>query len=167
MGNMAVTKRMLSYIEDNLDKELTLEKIAKELSYSKFYLARTFKHNTGITLYKYIQGRRLDEAARKLAESKQPIIEIAFEAGYGSQQAFTQAFRQAYACTPQEYRKNGIFIPASNEQVNPVDFALCLKQANLGLFQHIGRNELGAGRIGRNRGRECEMSAYAGGRSAA
>lgn len=111
MGNMSITKRILLYIEDNLDKELSLEKIAREFSYSKFYIARAFKGNTGTTLYKYIQGRRLDEAARKLAETDQPIVEIAFEAGYSSQQAFTQAFRCAYTCTPQEYRRIGIFIP--------------------------------------------------------
>ncbi len=110
MRDPSITKRILLYIEDNLDKELSLEKIAKEFNYSKFYIARTFKENTGATLYKYIQGRRLDEAARKLAETDRPIVEIAFEAGYGSQQAFTQAFRCIYACTPQEYRRAGIFI---------------------------------------------------------
>ncbi len=111
MGDMSITKKVLLYIENNLDKELSLEKIAKELSYSKFYIARTFKDNTGTTLYKYIQGRRLDEAARKLAETKQPIVEIAFEAGYSSQQAFTRSFRCTYICTPQQYRRIGIFTP--------------------------------------------------------
>ena len=111
MENALITKRALSYIEKNLDKELTLGEIARESGYSKFYLARTFKENTGITVYKYIQGRRLDEAARKLVETKKPIVEIAFEAGYGSQQAFTQAFRITYACTPQKYRQMGVFLP--------------------------------------------------------
>lgn len=111
MGDTSITKKILLYIENNLDKELSLEKIAKDLSYSKFYMARTFKDNTGTTLYKYIQGRRLDEAARKLAETKQPIVEIAFEAGYSSQQAFTRSFRGTYICTPQQYRRIGIFTP--------------------------------------------------------
>ncbi len=111
MKDKSITKRILSYIEDNLDKDLSLDKIAQELSYSKFYIARTFKDNTGITLYKYIQGMRLDEAARKLVQTKRPIIEIAFEAGYASQQAFTQAFRVVYIYTPQEYRKAGVFLP--------------------------------------------------------
>lgn len=115
MGDVSITKRILLYIENNLEKDLTLEKIAEELHYSKFYIARTFKENTGFTLYKYIQGRRLDEAARKLTETKQPIIEIAFEAGYSSQQAFTQAFRYKYTCTPQEYREIGVFIPRQNK----------------------------------------------------
>lgn len=108
MGNRTIIKAMLLYIEENLDKELSLEKIAEKFSYSPFYIARTFKDETGITLYKYIQGRRLDEAARKLAETDQPIVEIAFEAGYGSQQAFTQAFRRKYTCTPREYRRAGV-----------------------------------------------------------
>lgn len=111
MKDMSITKRILLYIENNLNSELSLEKIAKDLNYSKFYIGRTFRDNTGMTLYKYIQGRRLDEAARKLAETDHPIIEVALEAGYSSQQAFTQAFRRVYACTPQEYRRTGRFIP--------------------------------------------------------
>lgn len=111
MNGISITKRILSYIEKNLDRHLTLEEIAKELNYSKFYIARIFKDYTGITLHKYIQNRRLNEAARKLVETKQPIIEIAFEAGYSSQQAFTQAFSYEYECTPQKYRRIGVFIP--------------------------------------------------------
>jgi len=114
MGDTLITKRILLYIEEHLDKELSLEKIAKELNYSKFYIARTFKDNTGMTLYKYIQGRRLTEAARKLAETEAAIVEVAFEAGYSSQQAFTGAFRCVYACTPQEYRRRGVFTPKQN-----------------------------------------------------
>lgn len=114
MSDMTITKRLLLYIEENLDQELTLEKIAKEFNYSKFYLARAFKADTGCTLSKYIRERRLDEAARKLVKTKEPIVEIAYEAGYGSQQAFTLAFHNEYLCTPQEYRRIGVFIPRLN-----------------------------------------------------
>ena len=75
MGGISITKKILLYIEENLEKDLTLGKIANQLNYSKFYIARTFKDNTGITIYKYIQGRRLDVAAKKLVQTKQPIIE--------------------------------------------------------------------------------------------
>ncbi len=114
MSDKRITESVLSYIERNLDQELTLEKIAGDLNYSKYYLARTFKDQTGLTLHKYIQGRRLGEAAGKLAETAQPIVEIAFEAGYGSQQAFTQAFRCAYGCTPQEYRRRNMPAPGQS-----------------------------------------------------
>lgn len=111
MGGMTITQKVLLYIEKHLDQELTLEKIAKEFNYSRFYLSRTFKTDTGCTLYKYIRGRRLNEAARKLAETKEPIVKIAYEAGYDSQQAFTQAFHNEYLCAPQEYRRIGEFVP--------------------------------------------------------
>lgn len=111
MEEMWITKKVLLYIEENLDKDLTLEDIGEEFQYSRFYVARKFRESTGVTLHKYIQGRRLDEAARKLAETRQPIAQIAFEAGYGSQQAFTQAFRLTYMCTPREYRQAGMFMP--------------------------------------------------------
>lgn len=114
MKEMSVTRKILLYVEEHLYQQLTLEKIAKELHYSKFYIARTFKEHTGLTLYKYVQGRRLDEAARKLIETKYSIVEIALEANYGSQQAFTKAFRDTYGCTPQRYRCMGVFIPGQD-----------------------------------------------------
>ena len=128
MSSISVTKCILSYVEKHLDRELSLEKIAKELNYSKFYIARVFKDETGMALHQYIRGRRLNESARKLVETKQSIIEIAFAAGYGSQQAFTQAFHHEYGWTPQEYRRNGIFLPRQNEirMCESSKFRLCI-----------------------------------------
>lgn len=111
MNKSIIVKKIVNYIENHLDKEISLDKIAEDLNYSKFYIARTFSKQTGITIYKYIQGRRLSLTAQKLVETKKPIIEIAYEAQYNSQQAFTVAFSQLYSCTPQVFRKNGIFYP--------------------------------------------------------
>lgn len=106
-----VAKKIVDYIETHLDEDLSLDKIADALNYSKFYVARVFNEETGGTVYKYIQGRRLTLAAQKLVETGKPIVEIAYEAHYDSQQAFTLAFKQVYECTPKSYRKNGVFYP--------------------------------------------------------
>lgn len=111
MSRKTVVKETLNYIETHLDEDLPLNQIADALHYSKFYLARIFAEETGCTVYKYIKRRRLTLAARKLAETKQPIVDIAYEAHYDSQQAFTLAFKQLYGCTPNSYRKNGVFCP--------------------------------------------------------
>ncbi len=111
MNDNRIVEKITSYIEAHLDEDLSLDKISSELHYSKFYISRLFAEKAGCTIYKYIQGRRLTLAARKLAETKKPIVEIAYEAGYASQQAFTLAFRQVYLCTPLEYRKRGVFYP--------------------------------------------------------
>ncbi len=62
-----------------------------------------------------IQMRRLTEAARQLVETDIPLSQVAQEAHYNSQQAFTLAFHQVYLCTPQEYRRNGIFHPKQSK----------------------------------------------------
>ena len=111
MSEHAIVDRITDYIEKHLEQDLSLDRIAMDLNYSKFYIARAFAEKTGTSIYKYIQGRRLTLAAKELVETKKPIIDIAYEAHYNSQQAFTLAFHQLYQCTPQVYRKNGIFYP--------------------------------------------------------
>ena len=109
MKDEKIVKKIMSYIEAHLDEDLSLENIADNLHYSKFYLARTFAEQTGSTIGKYIQECRLTLAAQKLVETNEPIIEIAYEAHYNSQQAFTLAFRRLYLCTPQVYRRRDRF----------------------------------------------------------
>lgn len=96
---------IIRYIEDNLKEELTLDKIANEVNYSKFYINRLFAQETGSTIYKYIQRKRMEVAASQLIQTEVPIVEIAYDACYQSQQAFTQAFAQIYETTPQVYRR--------------------------------------------------------------
>lgn len=115
MNNNTVVKKVVDYIETHIDEDLSLDKIADALSYSKFYIARIFTEETKCTVYKCIQGRRLTLAAKKLVETEQPIVEIAYEAHYDSQQAFTLAFKQFYGCLPKIYRKNGVFYPKQSK----------------------------------------------------
>lgn len=115
MENKEIIKKVLDYIEDNLDGKLDLDKIAQEAGYSKFHLTRVFSEEVGCTIYKYIQMRRLHVAANELTDTEKPIAEIAFEAGYGSQQAFTYAFRQIYGYPPQAYRAIKLHISKPNK----------------------------------------------------
>ncbi len=109
-----VVKQVIHYIENHLEKKISLDKIAKNAGYSRFYLNRMFTEHTGITIHKYLQNRRLTIAAEKLVKTDKPIIQIAYEAGYDTQQSFTFAFKQAYLYSPKVYRDIGIFIPKQN-----------------------------------------------------
>lgn len=111
MKDESVVKKTISYIENHLNEDLSLDELAKNLHYSKFYLERAFTDTIDCTVYQYIKGRRLTEAARELAETDKSIVEIALGAHYNSQQAFTLAFRQLYSCSPKVYRQQGIFTP--------------------------------------------------------
>ncbi|QHQ63528.1 helix-turn-helix domain-containing protein [Anaerocolumna sedimenticola] len=92
--------RTINFMEEHLKDDLKLNDIAKFTGYSKYHLNRIFTETVGCTMHKYIQKRRLTEAAKQLVYTNIPIIEIALEAKYDSQQAFTLAFRQVYLQTP-------------------------------------------------------------------
>lgn len=106
-----VVREVLSYIESNLEKDIDLESISRHAGYSKFYLNRIFSESTGITIHKYLQNRRLTVAAEKLANTDQPILQIAYGAGYDSQQSFSLAFKRTYLFSPGEYRRMGNYAP--------------------------------------------------------
>ena len=109
-----VVKKVIDYIEKNLEKKINLDNISKNIGYSKFYLNRIFTEQTGITIYKYLQNRRLTIAAEKLVKTDQPITQIAYEAGYDTQQSFSFAFKQVYLYPPKTYRNIGIYTPKQN-----------------------------------------------------
>lgn len=106
-----IVRKVLHYIESNIGTEMNVDKIADNVGYSKFYLNRIFSQCTGITIYKYLQSRRLTIAAEKLIKTDEPITQIAYEAEYNSQQAFSLAFKQLYVYPPKAYRSIGVFLP--------------------------------------------------------
>lgn len=132
MNDEKVLEKVVCYIDEHIEEDLSLDKIAGALHYSKFYMARTFAEQAGCTIYKYIQGRRLTTAAMKLVQTQKPIIDIAYEAHYNSQQAFTLAFSRLYQCTPQAYRKKGVFYPKQTK------ITLCAQQYCSGAAYRMG-----------------------------
>lgn len=106
-----VVRKVLDYIEQNIEKEINLDNISKSIGYSKFHLNRVFAEQTGITIHKYLQNRRLTIAAEKLVKTDKSITQIAYEAGYDTQQSFSFAFKQVYLHSPKTYRNMGIFMP--------------------------------------------------------
>lgn len=64
-----------------------------------------------MTIHHYIQRRRLTEAAKLLVFSDIPILKIALNFGYESQQSFTNIFKAMYKKSPNQYRKEKEFYP--------------------------------------------------------
>ncbi|MCB7060146.1 AraC family transcriptional regulator, partial [Eggerthella lenta] len=71
----------LDYIEGHLKEELNLEQIAEHAGYSRFHLNRMIMEETGCTIYKYVQERRLTLAAEKLVDTDMDIAQISYDAG--------------------------------------------------------------------------------------
>jgi len=73
-------------------------------SVSRFYMVRAFGIATGTLVMRYVRGRRSSEAARALANGAPDILTVALDAGYGSHEAFTRAFRDQFGLTPETLR---------------------------------------------------------------
>lgn len=101
----------IAYMESHLDGRLELETVAEAVHYSKYHLHRLFTETVGMTIHDYAQRRQLTEAAKLLAFSDQPILEIALTCGYESQQSFSLAFRDMYKSPPAKFRKERRFYP--------------------------------------------------------
>jgi len=67
-------------------------------------MIRAFGSVTGRSVTRYLRGRRLSEAARSLSGGAPDILAVALDSGYGSHEAFTRAFRDAFGVTPESVR---------------------------------------------------------------
>lgn len=101
----------IDYIENHLSDKVDLELVAEAVHYSKYYLHRIFTKTVGLTVHDYVKRRQLTKAAKLLVFSDKPIIEIAFIAGYESQQAFSDIFKLMYKKSPGQYRNDEEFYP--------------------------------------------------------
>jgi AraC family transcriptional regulator len=99
--------KALWFIESHFADELTLDDIANCACVSRFHLARAFEAATGVPVMRYVRARRLGEAARRLANGAPDILTVAIDAGYGSHEAFTRAFREQFGLTPEALRSRG------------------------------------------------------------
>lgn len=100
----------ISYIEENLTGELTIEKIAKYTLISPFYFQKGFSMLCGFTVSDYIRQRRLALAGSELVSTDAKIIDIAMKYGYDSPDSFTKAFSRFHGITPTAARKNGAML---------------------------------------------------------
>ncbi|MEO7424911.1 MAG: AraC family transcriptional regulator [Fibrobacteria bacterium] len=104
---MNAVQYALWYIESHFPEIRSLEEVATQVGVSPFHLTRAFSIATGNSVMRYVRGRRLTEAARALAKGAPNILSVAMEAGYGSHEAFSRAFRDQFGLTPENVRQLG------------------------------------------------------------
>jgi len=97
-------KRVLDLIECRFTEGIGLDEMAGEACLSTFHFARLFQRVTGLSPHRYVTERRIQEAKNKLSEGRLSLVEIALEAGFGSQNNFTRIFRKHTGMTPGEFR---------------------------------------------------------------
>ena len=97
---------VLQYIEANLDRKITLSKLASIAGVGKFYFCRLFKNSLGFTPYQYVLQQRVAKAKKLLTYSNIPICDVALDCGFSSQSHLAKHFRSMVKASPMNYRRS-------------------------------------------------------------
>lgn len=106
MDQAGIIRDLLTWLEGHLDQPLALDNVAAKAGYSKWHLQRMFKDVTGHAIGAYIRARRLSKSAVALRLTARPILDIALQYRFDSQQTFTRAFKKQFNLTPALYRRS-------------------------------------------------------------
>mgnify|MGYP000923933966 FL=1 len=97
---------VISYINENLQEDLSLESLAGRFYTSKYHLLREFKKHTGYTIYQYIRKKRLI-TARVLLKDGLMVTEVCQKCGFGDYSNFIRSFRKEFGHPPGHYKNYG------------------------------------------------------------
>nr|WP_319389024.1 AraC family transcriptional regulator [uncultured Cohaesibacter sp.] len=108
-GGLAVLvkRRLVDYIEANLDQVIHLRDLGQIANLSEFHLQRSFKQTCGVSPNLYIAHRRV-ERAKGLIRAGEPLAQVADACGFSSQSHFTRSFKAGTGATPAAYRKASV-----------------------------------------------------------
>lgn len=102
LGYDPVLDKLVSYIEANLDQDMSVSHLAKFSAMSISSLQHKFKNSLGISVLSYIRRRRLNIAKQQLESGLMTISEAAYNAGYRHPSNFTSAFKKVFGIPPQD-----------------------------------------------------------------
>jgi AraC family transcriptional regulator len=96
---------LLAWIEERLDQPLTVDEIAGQAALSPYHFSRLFTARMGRSVMVHVRGRRLVRGARRLCDDPDlKLVELAFDCGFESQEAFTRAFKRVFGVSPGRFR---------------------------------------------------------------
>lgn len=99
-------QQLITLIEQQLSANPSIEWYAEQLHLTVAQLNRIVRKFSATTTSKLIQARKILEAKRMLATTKQPIQEVAAALGFDDTSYFARLFKKHEGCTPQEFRMN-------------------------------------------------------------
>ncbi|MCR8629845.1 helix-turn-helix domain-containing protein [Paenibacillus radicis (ex Xue et al. 2023)] len=100
-----IIEQVVHIIEENYNKDVTLEMCAAALNYHPYYISKVFRSQTGVTFSDYLHKFRMDMAKKWLVDTDMRINEIAKQLGFYNAQNFIRSFRKLEGLTPGRYRE--------------------------------------------------------------
>lgn len=93
-----------SFIKENIEAELELEKVANNFGLSVYYFSRTFKEVTGINFSEYVNKCRIDTAKELLSNGEMSVKEVCYKVGYNDPNYFSKVFKKYEGISPINFK---------------------------------------------------------------
>lgn len=110
---------VIHFMNENLNRALSLEELAKAINLSPSRLSHLFKTETGLSPVQYWKSLRLHEAAKLLTQTFLRVQEITQQVGIQDESHFYRDFKKAFGLTPLQFRtryqNNDLLQPESDE----------------------------------------------------
>ncbi|MBE7025126.1 MAG: helix-turn-helix domain-containing protein [Ruminococcaceae bacterium] len=94
-----------TFLRENVNRKLTLAEICNKVNYSRSFLCKTFREQTGETLFAYFNRLKVAEAKRRLAKTQDSIGKISRALGFSEAKYFGAMFKTLVGVSPSAYRK--------------------------------------------------------------
>lgn len=99
-------KDLYSWIDNNIESDLSVDEIVARSGYSRRHLYNLFVQQTGKSVAEYIRLKKLRYAATLLKLTHMSIVDISIRFGFDSSQSFSRLFKKIYQLTPSDYRRS-------------------------------------------------------------
>ena len=95
--------RVLTYVRDNLDRDISLADLAAVAGLSPSHFGPLFRRSTGLTPYRYVLIQRIEQGKSLLGNAYLSVGEVAAQVGFCDQSQFTRQFKRHTGLTPKAY----------------------------------------------------------------
>ncbi|MFJ7513035.1 AraC family transcriptional regulator [Peribacillus simplex] len=99
-------QRIITYLEENYEADITLETLQSHLHVNKFYLTKLFKQITGTTIMTFLYEYRINEAKKMFLLDKDiSVTTVSYKVGFKHLSHFSRLFKQHVGISPEAFKK--------------------------------------------------------------
>ena len=95
---------IIEYINDNINKEITIDELSMQFYFNRTYIMKRFKKELGISINEYINNMRIYNSLKSFKDNNY-FLSIAFKNGFNSLEYFSETFKKVVGVNPTTYKK--------------------------------------------------------------
>lgn len=104
MNHYILIWSVCAFVENHVQEEIQMEEFVRQTGFSLAHIRDVFRSCTGKPLSRYVQERRIANAAQELLDTDRTILDIAVHYGFSGRTVFSRAFRRHTGYMPSQFR---------------------------------------------------------------